>query len=82
MPTSWAQQHNAPLQRGIRTGLCGSITTFSSWTQQMGIMVVNGRVLQAIFGMLVGLQAALVSCAAPASTFWDPSQAAPARIYS
>ena len=25
---------------------------------------------------------ALVSCAAPASTFWDPSQAAPARIYS
>ena len=63
LPVSSSQQHNAALQRGIRTGLCGSITTFSSWMKQMGIMICQGRVVQALFGIVVGLHAALVSCA-------------------
>jgi len=55
-------QREKSLQVGIRTGLCGSITTFSSWNTQMVVMMVLGsQVLAALFGYIIGLQTSLYS---------------------
>jgi fluoride ion exporter CrcB/FEX len=37
-----APQNHQALHTGIRTGLCGSLTTFASWVHQMVVMVVGG----------------------------------------
>eukprot|EP00584_Thalassiosira_punctigera_P010555 CAMPEP_0172532150 /NCGR_PEP_ID=MMETSP1067-20121228/5303_1 /TAXON_ID=265564 ORGANISM="Thalassiosira punctigera, Strain Tpunct2005C2" /NCGR_SAMPLE_ID=MMETSP1067 /ASSEMBLY_ACC=CAM_ASM_000444 /LENGTH=452 /DNA_ID=CAMNT_0013316627 /DNA_START=81 /DNA_END=1439 /DNA_ORIENTATION=- len=65
--------HDHPLQDalglhvGIKTALCGSLTTFSSWNSQMVLMMdgtanpyLHSQVIAALFGYLIGLQAAVV----------------------
>ena len=47
---SW--QDNAPLWTGLRTGYCGSLTTFSAWQLQMVQMLIGGACL---FQSLLGL---------------------------
>ena len=64
LPLDSAQQRNAPLWRGLRLGLCGATTSFSSSLQQIGMMLYEGRVAAAAFGVVVGLQAAVMCCAA------------------
>jgi fluoride ion exporter CrcB/FEX len=60
-------QHASSLHLGIRTGLCGSITTFSSWNTQMVVMmdgtglVLGSQVLAALFGYIIGYQSSLYS---------------------
>lgn len=61
-------QENKGLHVGIRTALCGTLTTFSSWNTQMILMMdgtanpyLGSQVLAAIFGYVLGLQASLVS---------------------
>lgn len=34
---------NAPLLAGVRTGFCGSLTTFSAWQLQNVLLLVGGR---------------------------------------
>ena len=46
---------------GIRTGLCGSLTTFASWNTQMVVMICGGRWVSALFGYFVGLGMAFYS---------------------
>ena len=53
---------------GMKTGLCGSLTTFASWNTQMVVMMdgtvnsqLNSQVGSALFGYLIGLEAALMS---------------------
>ena len=66
--------HDHPLQKatglhmGIKTALCGSLTTFSSWNSQMVLMMdgtanpyLGSQVLAALFGYVIGLQAAIGS---------------------
>ncbi|KAL7473962.1 hypothetical protein ACHAXS_014253 [Conticribra weissflogii] len=51
-------RHRAAFLVGIRTGLCGTVTTFSSWNSQMvGLMVGTAsqrQVVGALFGYLLG----------------------------
>lgn len=61
-------QTNESLLVGLRTALCGCMTTFSSWNSQMVLMMdgtanpyLGTQVLAAIFGYMIGFQAALVS---------------------
>mmetsp|Transcript_8550 Transcript_8550/g.18493 ORF Transcript_8550/g.18493 Transcript_8550/m.18493 type:complete len:439 (-) Transcript_8550:1519-2835(-) len=67
-------RHDHPLQSdsglhvGIRTALCGSLTTFSSWNSQMVLMMdgtanpyLGSQILAAILGYVLGLQAAVAS---------------------
>lgn len=67
-------KHDHPLQRelglhlGIRTALCGSLTTFSSWNSQMVLMMdgtanpyLGSQVIAALFGYVIGLQVAVMS---------------------
>lgn len=55
------------LHLGLRTALCGSITTFSSWNAQMVLMmdgtgtVLGSQLVAAIFGYVIGLQVAVAS---------------------
>ena len=65
--------HTHPLQEmgsmhvAIRTGLCGSLTTFASWNSQMVMMLdgnglpLGSQVASAIFGYIIGLQCAIAS---------------------
>lgn len=66
--------HDHPLQDehglhlGIRTALCGSLTTFSSWNSQMVLMMdgtanpyLGSQVVAALFGYVIGLQVSIVS---------------------
>ncbi|KAL9190752.1 hypothetical protein ACHAXT_000458 [Thalassiosira profunda] len=66
--------HDHPLQGheglhvGIRTAVCGCLTTFSSWNAQMVLMMdgtanpfLGPQVVAALFGYILGLQVALVS---------------------
>ena len=54
---------------GLRTGLCGSLTTFASWNTQMVIMICGGsgtelgysQWMSSIWGYIIGLFAALQS---------------------
>jgi fluoride ion exporter CrcB/FEX len=64
-PLPWLR-HDHPLQQhdayhvGIRTGLCGSITTFSSWNAQMIVMMdgtgtqLGSQIVPALFGYAIG----------------------------
>uniref|UniRef100_A0A7S4J026 Fluoride ion transporter CrcB n=1 Tax=Odontella aurita TaxID=265563 RepID=A0A7S4J026_9STRA len=60
-------QSNDAIHLAIRTGLCGSLTTFASWNTQMVAMMdgtglpSGSRVLSALFGYLIGLQCAVAS---------------------
>uniref|UniRef100_A0A7S1BZG2 Fluoride ion transporter CrcB n=2 Tax=Corethron hystrix TaxID=216773 RepID=A0A7S1BZG2_9STRA len=61
-------QSRTDLHLGLRTGLCGSLTTFSGWNAQMVLLMVGADgetgIHDAIFGYLIGLTAALASFAA------------------
>ncbi len=53
---------------GIRTGLCGSLTTYSSWNTQMVLMmdgtanpILGSQIPAALFGYVLGLQTSLAS---------------------
>jgi fluoride ion exporter CrcB/FEX len=48
---------------GLRTGFCGSLTTLASWNTQMVVMMNGKQILSAIFGYILGLEAALASLA-------------------
>lgn len=61
-------QQDKGLHLGIRTALCGSFTTFSSWNSQMVLMMdgtanpyLGSQVLSALFGYILGYQAAASS---------------------
>ncbi|GMH42179.1 hypothetical protein BSKO_10098 [Bryopsis sp. KO-2023] len=61
------QSHDA-LQVGLRTGFCGSLTTFASWQLQMMVMLFGGAPTQldsqwlgVLSGLVVGTQVALAS---------------------
>ena len=61
-------QNEQGLHVGIKTALCGSLTTFSSWNSQMVLMMdgtanpfLGSQILAAIFGYILGLQASVVS---------------------
>lgn len=60
------QQHDA-YHVGIRTGLCGSITTFASWNAQMVVMMdgtnteLGSQVVTALFGYVIGFFCAIAS---------------------
>ncbi|KAL3799413.1 hypothetical protein HJC23_013868 [Cyclotella cryptica] len=66
-------KHDHPLQNedglhlGLKTALCGTITTFSSWNAQMVLMmdgtgtVLGSQVIAALFGYVLGLQVS-ISC--------------------
>eukprot|EP00878_Enallax_costatus_P033913 GHUV01037496.1.p1 GENE.GHUV01037496.1~~GHUV01037496.1.p1 ORF type:complete len:488 (+),score=100.34 GHUV01037496.1:242-1705(+) len=49
-PVNSPLQAHLPFQVGLRTGLCGSLTTFASWNLQMVIMLVGGRPIQTVDG--------------------------------
>jgi len=54
---------------GLRTGFCGSLTTFASWNTQMVVMMYGGTVsprpntqlFSALMGYIVGLEASMSS---------------------
>ena len=59
---------SSSLHLGIRTGLCGSLTTFSSWNTQMVLMmdgtanpILGSQIPAALFGYALGLQTSLAS---------------------
>ena len=61
-------QRQTGLHVGLRTALCGSLTTFSSWNTQMVLMMdgtsnpyLNSQVLAALVGYMIGMQAAVAS---------------------
>ncbi|KAL7534370.1 hypothetical protein ACHAWF_004813 [Thalassiosira exigua] len=61
-------QEQTGLYLGMKTAICGSLTTFSSWNSQMVLMMdgtanpyLHSQVLAAIFGYILGLQASVVS---------------------
>jgi fluoride exporter len=55
-------QSNASLQVGVRTGLCGSITTFSSWMlEAMTTCLTGNQWLTGIGQMIVGFACAVIS---------------------
>jgi len=41
LPIKSPLQTHMPFQVGLRTGLCGSLTTFASWVTQMVLMIVE-----------------------------------------
>jgi fluoride exporter len=43
LPAGHPWQGNAPLLAGLRTGYCGSLTTFSAWQLQCVLLLVGGR---------------------------------------
>ena len=72
MPIPWMKASSSfqnwdILHLAIRTGFCGSLTTFSSWNSEMVIMIYgvgNNRRTQvglAIFGYVIGIETALGS---------------------
>eukprot|EP00873_Tetraselmis_striata_P034484 jgi/Tetstr1/454748/TSEL_041634.t1 len=67
LPGSWKIQHYTPLWLGIRTGFCGSLSTFASWNLQMVEMICDYQrsweAGDAVFGYIIGtaLAVAMVS---------------------
>jgi len=56
---NWTEIHFA-----LRTGFCGSLTTFSSWNAQMVIMLHSlevSQIISAFLGYIIGLQSSLMS---------------------
>jgi fluoride ion exporter CrcB/FEX len=72
-PTLPWLEHDHPLQYdeglhlGLKTALCGTITTLSSWNGQMVLMmdgtgtVLGSQVVAALFGYVIGLQISISS---------------------
>jgi len=42
LPAGHPWQYNAALQTGLRTGYCGSLTTFSAWQLQEMLLFIGG----------------------------------------
>ena len=62
LPSDHPWQDNGPLQVGVRTGLCGSITTFSSWLlAAMETCLDGNQWLTGIGQIVVGIACAVVS---------------------
>lgn len=67
LPASSMIQDNAPLLAGIRTGFCGSLTTFSAWQLQNVLLLVGGRGrdggqwAQALWSVVIGMMTALAA---------------------
>jgi fluoride ion exporter CrcB/FEX len=68
-PTHAFQSHDI-FHLAIKTGFCGSLTTFSSWNSEMVVMMVGegathmpSQVWKAMFGYIIGLETALGSYA-------------------
>ena len=65
-PDSWFQ-HWEIIHLAMRTGFCGSLTTFSSWNSAMVVMIFGTgsdyttQVVRALFGYVVGMETALGS---------------------
>lgn len=63
---SWFQQWDI-IHLAMRTGFCGSLTTFSSWNSAMVVLIFGTgsdhttQVMRAIFGYVVGMETALGS---------------------
>ncbi|KAL3809728.1 hypothetical protein ACHAXA_011323 [Cyclostephanos tholiformis] len=61
-------QLDGSLHLGIKTGLCGSLTTYSSWNTQMVLMMdgtanpyLGSQIFASLFGYVLGYQASSVS---------------------
>jgi CrcB protein len=60
------QQHDA-LHVAIKTGMCGSLTTFASWNTQMVVMLdgsqaaLGHQIAPALFGYMIGIMTAVAS---------------------
>ena len=62
LPSGHPWQENAALQVGVRTGLCGSVTTFSSWVlQAMQTCLDGNQWLTGVGQLVVGFMCAVVS---------------------
>ncbi len=62
LPKTHSWQNNFPVQIGIRTGYCGSLTTFSSWIKDLFITAIQTNdYVSAVLGLFVGLYAAIIS---------------------
>lgn len=63
---SWFQGWHV-IHLAIRTGFCGSLTTFSSWNSEMVVMIIGTgssyttQIARALFGYVVGMEVALGS---------------------
>jgi len=60
------QPHMPYIHTGLATGLCGSLTTFSSWNQQLVAMFARGKSpsnqwLRALFALVIGLEIPIFS---------------------
>ena len=71
-PIPWLRENHPlqqyePLHVAIKTGFCGSLTSFSSWNTQMVVMMdgtqteLGKQIIPAIFGYILGLMAAICS---------------------
>lgn len=75
MPIAWLNeahifQSMTILHLGLKTGFCGSLTTFSSWNSEMVVMIfgtgdatLSSQFIKAAFGYLIGIETALGSFA-------------------
>lgn len=68
LPPNSPLQLNSALHLGLRTGLCGSLTTFASWILQMVKMMIGGSVttlgtewVAALWGIYVNVALSLLS---------------------
>ncbi|EFN56313.1 hypothetical protein CHLNCDRAFT_144735 [Chlorella variabilis] len=65
LPKGHPWQSNFELQIGIRTGFCGSLTTFASWFLELMVPAIQQNLwVEAGAGLLVGLLAAIGSYSA------------------
>ncbi|GAB4817231.1 hypothetical protein N2152v2_004277 [Parachlorella kessleri] len=62
LPKRHSWQDNLELQIGIRTGYCGSLTTFASWQLElMTAAIDSNQWMNMVVGFLIGLYGAIVS---------------------
>lgn len=72
IPVAWLRhnhrfQSNETLHLAIRTGFCGSLTTFSSWNSEMVVMLLGAGhntqslIFRGLLGYLIGMETALAS---------------------
>ena len=62
-PSTWTMfQENPALTKGLRTGLCGALTTYATWNQDMTELMLNGpqkhgllaSIIYTVFSYLIG----------------------------
>lgn len=56
LPKGHPLQRRPRLHAGLRTGLCGALTTFSGWNQVMAERAAAGRWARALVGFLLGAE--------------------------